>query len=164
LKSEIVVGSGGCVLLPALAAGRGAARLGAWDLDRIETSLQSDAFLARGNGHGLDRLELLAAHHVHSAHPLAHALAEGGFGLAPHAGERARGAVHQFGEIIEEAVFGLHRLFLNLPAAAPTGPPYRVEKGRGQGASPRAKPPLFRRLRARAWRMGKLRLELAAHG
>ena len=63
---------------------------------------------ARGDGDRLHRLELVAAHHVEAADPLARALPDRGLGLAGHAGDGPGGAVQHLHEIVEQAVLRLH--------------------------------------------------------
>src|SRR4051794_1636962 len=77
-------------------------------LERGDAAFQRLVLVARGGGHPLDRLELVAADEVHAADPLAHLLARRGLGLASHAGEGAGGAVHHLDEIVEQFVLGLH--------------------------------------------------------
>ncbi len=64
--------------------------------------------LARLGGHGLDRLELVAAGNVHAVQDLGDLVADAGLDLVLHAGQRAHGAVGHLGEVVDEGIAGLH--------------------------------------------------------
>jgi len=63
---------------------------------------------ARLLGDLLDRLELLARHHVHLGQPALDALAQPALDLLADARERIDRAVRNPGQIIEQTVIGLH--------------------------------------------------------
>src|SRR5688500_3543585 len=65
-----------------LAARLGGGRRGRSRLQRLDPRLERLGLLAGGDGDRLDRLELVAAHHVEPADPFAHPLAERAFRLA----------------------------------------------------------------------------------
>src|SRR4051812_49178409 len=63
-------------------------------LERGDARLERVGLVARGGGHCLDCVELVAADEIEPAQPFAGALARGALGLAGHAGDGAGRAVH----------------------------------------------------------------------
>ena len=74
-----------------------------------DPGLQDLILIPSGSGHGLHRLELVAADEVLAAHPFADLLARAGLGFTAHAGHGPGKAVHHFHEVVEHLVLGLHR-------------------------------------------------------
>lgn len=63
---------------------------------------------ARFGGHGLHGVELLAPNQIHSGEDTLELIAQTGLELIAYAGERAKRASGDAGEIVEQAVLGLH--------------------------------------------------------
>ena len=82
--------------------------LGGLGFERVEAGTQRVGLVTRGDGHRLDGFELFAGDEIEAADPVLGAVLQARFGLTPHAGEGAGGAVHHLHEIVEQAVFGLH--------------------------------------------------------
>src|SRR4029077_11063659 len=70
--------------------------------------LQFLVLLARLGGHGLDRVELVAARDVHAVQDLGDLVADARLDLVLHAGQCAHGAVGHLGEVVDERVACLH--------------------------------------------------------
>jgi len=76
--------------------------------ERREAGFQRVNLVGGLDGHVLDRVEFFAADEIEPAEGFAEAFARSVAGFAAHAGNSARRAVHQLGEIGEEGVFALH--------------------------------------------------------
>ena len=70
-------------------------------------------------GHGFDRLEFFALHHVEIAQHAFGAVAKNAFGLALEALCGASGVGHDFGEIIKKSIVGLGRRAVEAELAGP---------------------------------------------